>query len=101
MASQQARQAHWAHLMSLPTIHQLPLDRIGGPPTYPPANGELQGRDVVNASVQLTWTDGHQEQCRALVRAWTPTAVLVWADSTRGQHVAWVDPAAVTPRCSD
>lgn len=84
--------------MSLPTIHQLPLDRIGGPLTYPPANGELQGRDVLNVWVTLEWTDGHQEHSRGLVGAWTPTAVLVWADSTRGQHVAWVDPAAIRPR---
>lgn len=93
-----SQQRHWKLIRDLPKILQLPLDRIGGPLTQPPASGELDGRDVANVDAHLRWDDGHEERCRARVRGWTPTAVLVWAQTSRGQYVAWLDPADVCAR---
>lgn len=66
----------------------VPGPQVRGPLSYPP--------EYLSVDVALRWTDGHAENAPCQVRAWTATAVLVRARTSRGQYEAWVDPATIS-----
>jgi hypothetical protein len=84
------------------TLPEGPFIVTGPPPTgevtLPPTTGEIAGRDVVNVWVDVEFTDGTRQTCKATVKAWTSEVVLVWAQAEQGQYVVWLPASKVRRR---
>lgn len=81
-----------SRLLDMPDLPKL----VAGPliETPPVALGE-----PVRVLLDLEWTDGHREpEAPGWAWEWTQDAVLVSAQTSRGQYYTWVYPRQVTRR---